>query len=45
MVGTIRLFSYGHCQTDGVALIIHTISKHIFSGIGFLKYASFHIVD
>jgi len=45
MMRAIRLFSYWHGQTYGIALITFEIGKHILSGIRFLQDASFYIVN
>lgn len=45
MVGTVRLFSYGHCQANWLAVVVLTISEHIFPGIRLLQYASLHVMN
>ena len=45
MVGTVRLFSYGHCQANWLAVVVLTLSEHIFHGIRLLQYASLHVMN
>ena len=45
VVGVICLFPDRHRQANWLAVVVLTISEHIFPGICLLQYASLHVVN
>ena len=45
VVGVICLFPDRHRQANWLAVVVLTISEHIFPGIRLLQYASLHVVN